>query len=205
MPYLMEKFAMGTMQLMMPDYPGINDLLLRPASFRRESVGVIGFVDAVGGTANLRVKVDGKDLTQGELDAIRNIAGDMSNAGVYTDRIDFGGIMNKADAVAVDDTIGQVSTRLVMVFVRDDDDRIKWAVELPAPKREFLVQGNGEFFVDTNNATFQSLVTAIENGFNATLPDGEPNYAFQRAYVSDRKAPKVGGRITPTIAVGVDP
>lgn len=187
----------------MPDYPGINDLLLRPDSFRQKKVGKIGQVDAFGGKHYARINTyGGNDITRTELDALRNAVGRASNAGVFEDGIEDYHEISVVDAQAINDTLGLVSSVAVFHFQRSDNAQLKEKFEVAAPKREMLVKAGNKWFVDEESTMADDIIQGCLAAYNAAIPDGEPNYVFVRASMSDRKRGSLGGKEVPNV---IDP
>lgn len=186
----------------MPDYTGGNVIGDRASSFKRYKVMKIGLVDALGGIGYSRIRSNGSDMTRTEVDQLRIAIGDASNAGVFHDGIEDYHATAVQDARAINDTLGTVSSVAVFVFQREDNAQIEERLEIPAPKREMLVQAGDEYYLDTQSAMAQAIINNAEPVFNAGFPDGEPEYRFVRGYLSDRKKSKVGGKTTPNV---IDP
>ncbi|MEM9955672.1 MAG: hypothetical protein AAF846_28990 [Chloroflexota bacterium] len=72
-------------------------------------------------------------------------------------------------------------------------------VTCPASKREMLVNGDNKWFVDIESDKAQAVINRVTSALNSAIPDGEPNYEFRRAYVSNLTKCKLGGSELPEV------
>lgn len=149
----------------------------------------VGFVDFSGRVRSSRLEVPTTSTTQNVNDLV-DAMGNMSNAAVYSrkrDSEDFA--PNTALLTTFDEAFASVSDALVFVYVNAANER--FYIEVPAPDAVVLTaDGSGIAF---DNPLVQAFLDAY-----AVL---WPTRSLVSAYVSSRKAARIGGTsVRPNVA-----
>jgi len=165
----------------MPDYPGGNIIGDRPSSFRRRKSGIVRQVDTLGNTHSIRLNTEGNDVSRSELDAFRQAVGEFSNAGVYFDGIEDYHSIAIEDARAFNQNPGSVNHLAIFVWEREDNPKLREYVPIGAPKADYLTAGDKPT-VKLDDPKVEAIINTGTACFNASIPDGEPNYVFRYAY-----------------------
>lgn len=164
----------------MPDYP-----TPRPASHNYTRNVTIGFVDWSGKTKNLRISRIDPTVTQGEVDTLRETAGAISNAGVYSDRLEDDTEMAIIDAITHIDPYAEVSDVGVFRFDHPNNEYKSVYAEVPAIWGNKVVAGSK--VINTEDADVQAFVNACLAVLNK-VQVGEADFYLGSAFYSDRKS-----------------
>lgn len=162
----------------MPDFPGV----LPPSTENVQNV-TIGFVDLLGNTANLRISGIDVTVTNAEVNALRQAAGAISNAGVYFDGLELIQQLDTRDALAYIDPFVSVSSKGVFRFDHPDSKVEEIYMEIPAIYSGFVTDGGSLNDQDTEVQAFITAALAVLNKVQLFSAD----YYFAKAYFSDRK------------------
>lgn len=186
----------------MPDYPGVDFAggVFRPASADHTKTVSIGFVDALGNTANLTLSDIGDTVNATEQNEMRDAAGKLTAAGIYTDTLADVYEIQIPDATAWDEVGASVSNKGVFVFVKNNDDRRREYVEVPAIATKFVTPGSK--VLNTQNTDVQNFIAKTLAVLNKRFSLDADKFRFEKAYYSDRKG---AGKRQSVIPEVVDP
>lgn len=163
----------------MPDYP-----TPRPASHNYTRNVNIGFVDYKGGKGYLNISRIDPTVTNGEVDALRAAAGALSNAGVFSDKLEDDTEMSVLDAIAHIDPFAEVSDKGVFRFDHPNNSYRSIYVEVPAIWADKVQTGSK--IINTDDPEVEAFVNAVLAVLNKVQIGGGDFFLYS-AKMSDRK------------------